>query len=151
MVFATLLPLGVLQLWHSVSQGYYEARTLGYITQPGNAVLEWMRMPGDIIFLVGGVLPFLWITWLGVRYTLPATATKMEPETLFVVEHDQAREDRTGVVTISGPAGPAGSGSAGSGSAGPGATRPSPYASDRRVDRDERTDPDDEFPDRRLR
>ncbi len=33
MVFATLLPLGVLQLWHSVNDGYYEARTLGYITQ----------------------------------------------------------------------------------------------------------------------
>ena len=47
MVFATLLPLGVLQLWHSVNDGYYEARTLGYITQPGNAVLEWLRMPGD--------------------------------------------------------------------------------------------------------
>ena len=43
MVFASLLPLGVLQLYHSVNDGYFEARSLGYITQPGNAVLEWMR------------------------------------------------------------------------------------------------------------
>ena len=73
MVFATLLPLGVLQLWHSVNDGYYEARTLGYITQPGNVVLEWLRMPGDFLFILGGVLPFVWIAWLGVRYGIKAT------------------------------------------------------------------------------
>ncbi|SDL12843.1 nitric oxide reductase subunit B [Tessaracoccus oleiagri] len=97
MVFATLAPLGVLQLWHSVNTGYFEARTLGYIAQPGNAILEWMRMPGDVVFLVGGILPFVWICWLGIRHGLPATVTTMEPETLFVVEHPQAREDRTGL------------------------------------------------------
>src|SRR5690606_2304791 len=96
MVFVTLLPLGMLQLWHSVNDGYFEARELGYITQPGNAFLEWMRMPGDVIFLVPGILPFLWIAFLGIRYGIKATATVMEPETLFVEEHPEAREDRTG-------------------------------------------------------
>lgn len=96
MVFVTLLPLGVLQLWHSVNDGYFEARELGYITRPGNAFLEWMRMPGDVLFLVPGILPFLWIAFLGVRYGIKATATVMEPETLFVEEHPEAREDRTG-------------------------------------------------------
>jgi nitric oxide reductase subunit B len=28
-------------------------------------------MPGDIVFIVGGVLPFLWIAWLGVRSRVP--------------------------------------------------------------------------------
>src|SRR5690625_76251 len=97
MVFATLLPLGVMQLWNSVNVGYYEARTLGYIAQPGNVILEWLRMPGDVIFIVGGILPFVWICWLGVRYGIKATVTRMEPETLFVEEHEQAREDRTGI------------------------------------------------------
>jgi nitric oxide reductase subunit B len=96
MVFVTLLPLGVVQLWHSVNDGYYEARTLGYLTEPGNAVLEWMRMPGDFVFILGGVLPFLWITWLGVRHGIKATTTEMPPETLFVEEHPEAEEDRTG-------------------------------------------------------
>ena len=96
MMFATLLPLGTMQLWASVNQGYYEARTLAYITQPGNVALEWMRMPGDVIFLVGGVLPFIWITWLGVRHGVRATVTRMEPETLFVVESAEAHQDRTG-------------------------------------------------------
>ncbi len=96
MVFATLLPLGVLQLWHSVNDGYYEARTLGYIAQPGNVVLEWLRMPGDFVFIIGGVLPFVWIAWLGVRYAIKATTHTLPAETLFVEEHAEAEEDRTG-------------------------------------------------------
>jgi nitric oxide reductase subunit B len=100
MMFATLLPLGTLQLWASVNQGYYEARTLGYLTQPGNLVLEWMRMPGDVVFMIGGILPFIYITWLGVRHGVRATVTRMEPETLFVVESPEAREDRTGHTAV---------------------------------------------------
>ena len=129
MVFATLLPLGVLQLWSSVNDGYYEARTLGYISQPGNVVLEWMRMPGDVVFIVGGVLPFLWITWLGVRYAIKATTHTLEPETLFVEEHPEARHDRTGLVG-------AGTGT-GTATEGP-AAGPTRYASDRR----DATEPD---------
>ncbi len=98
MVFASLLPLGVLQLWNSVNEGYFEARTLGYIAQPGNALLEWLRMPGDIVFIVGGILPFLWIAWLGVRHAIRATTHTMEPETLFVEESEAAHHDRTGLV-----------------------------------------------------
>ncbi|WP_407343978.1 nitric-oxide reductase large subunit [Pengzhenrongella phosphoraccumulans] len=86
MVFATLLPLGVIQLWHSVNDGYFEARTLAFINTPGNAVLEWLRMPGDLIFIGGGVLPFLWITWLGVRYRIKATTQTVPQEALFVEE-----------------------------------------------------------------
>lgn len=97
MVFATLLPLGVLQLWHSVNDGYYEARTLGYIAQPGNAVLEWLRLPGDVVFIAGGILPFVWIAWLGVRHAVKATTHTPELETLYVEEHEAARLDRTGV------------------------------------------------------
>lgn len=66
MVFATLLPLGVLQLYHSVNDGYFEARSLGYITKPGNSVLEWLRLPGDLLLIIGGVLPFVWIAWKAV-------------------------------------------------------------------------------------
>lgn len=68
MVFASLLPLGVLQLFYSVNDGYYEARSLGYITRPGNALLEWLRLPGDLIFIVGGVLPFVYIALLALRH-----------------------------------------------------------------------------------
>ncbi|MEO5652792.1 MAG: cbb3-type cytochrome c oxidase subunit I [Marmoricola sp.] len=94
MTFATLLPLGVIQLWHSINDGYYEARSLAFITQPGNAVLEWLRLPGDVIFIVGGVLPFLWITWLGVRYRIKATTYEVPMEALFVEEQVAAATGR---------------------------------------------------------
>jgi nitric oxide reductase subunit B len=84
MTFATLLPLGVIQLWHSINDGYFEARSLNFINEPGNAVLEWLRMPGDIVFIVGGVMPFVWITWLGVRYRIKATTHDVPMEALFV-------------------------------------------------------------------
>ncbi len=84
MVFATLLPLGVLQLYKSVGSGYFEARSLGFITTPGNELLEWARLPGDVVFIVGGTLPFLYITWLGLRHFRSGeTVTELPEDVLF--------------------------------------------------------------------
>jgi len=74
MVFATLFPLGILQLYESIEHGYYEARALSFLTNPTNRLLEWLRLPGDIVFIAGGVLPLLWICWCGVRYRVPFVA-----------------------------------------------------------------------------
>lgn len=86
MVFVTLLPLGVLQLYHSVNDGYFEARSLGYITRPGNAVIEWLRMPGDITLIVGGVLPFVWIAWTALRHFRTGSTVQELPEHPLYVE-----------------------------------------------------------------
>ncbi|CAJ1501753.1 cbb3-type cytochrome c oxidase subunit I [[Mycobacterium] kokjensenii] len=86
MVFVTLLPLGVLQLFHSVNAGYFEARSLGYITQPGNALLEWLRLPGDAIVIVGGVLPFLWIALTALRNFRSGETVDELPENALYVE-----------------------------------------------------------------
>jgi nitric oxide reductase subunit B len=84
MVFATLLPLGVLQLYHSVRFGYYEARSLGFITTPGNALLEWTRLPGDLLFIIGGCVPFLWICFLGLRHFRSGkTAMELPADALY--------------------------------------------------------------------
>ncbi|BBZ05394.1 nitric oxide reductase [Mycolicibacterium chitae] len=99
MVFATLLPLGVLQLYASVNDGYFEARSLGYITQPGNVVLEWMRMPGDIVFIGGGILPFIWMSWIAVRsFWQSRTAEPVEelPDDPLYVELPQGAADGDG-------------------------------------------------------
>ena len=68
MVFANLFPLGIVQLGDSVSKGYYEARQLQYLMSPLVHFLEWLRLPGDALFIVGGVLPLVLIAWRGVRY-----------------------------------------------------------------------------------
>ncbi|RPI31559.1 MAG: nitric-oxide reductase large subunit [Actinomycetota bacterium] len=66
MAFASLFPLGVLQLHRSVTVGYWDARTLAYLGETANVVLEWVRLPGDILFIVGGALPLLWLAVRGV-------------------------------------------------------------------------------------
>ncbi|WP_163706901.1 nitric-oxide reductase large subunit [Mycobacterium timonense] len=90
MVFATLLPLGVLQLYHSVSTGYFEARSLGYLTRPGNSLIEWLRLPGDFVFILGGVLPFVWIAWTAIRNVRRAPASDELHEHPLYTELDPA-------------------------------------------------------------
>src|SRR6185437_14447808 len=68
MVFATLFPLGISQLYESVSAGYVQARSLKFLGSPVNRTLEWMRLPGDALFILGGVLPLLYLCWLAVRH-----------------------------------------------------------------------------------
>jgi nitric oxide reductase subunit B len=70
MCFATLLPVGLLQLHKSVESGYHAARSLEYISNPTNSFFEWLRLPGDVVFIAGGVVPFLWICFLGVRHVV---------------------------------------------------------------------------------
>lgn len=83
MVFASLFPLGLLQLYHSVRYGYYNARTLKFLTSPTNALIEWLRLPGDALFIIGGVLPLVYLCWLGVRRMRPLPDREVAQEVLF--------------------------------------------------------------------
>jgi nitric oxide reductase subunit B len=83
MVFATLFPLGVLQLYHSINVSYYDARTLNYIGSRANEILEWLRMPGDIVFILGGAMPILWLAYRGIRYTRDRGSVVQVREVLF--------------------------------------------------------------------
>jgi nitric oxide reductase subunit B len=84
MVFATLFPLGMLQLYESVSNGYFEARQLQFLTGETVALIEWLRLPGDVLFITGGTLPLLWLTWRGVRYRAPLSTG--EPRDYLLTE-----------------------------------------------------------------
>jgi nitric oxide reductase subunit B len=128
MTFATLLPLGVIQLWHSINDGYFEARSLNFITEPGNAVLEWLRLPGDVLFIVGGVTPFVWIAWLGVRYRIKGSTQDVPMEALFVEAQPAASVTAYRAEPTTGDASPTG--------------RTSGYASDTRLVGDSGTDSD---------
>ena len=88
MCFATLLPLGVAQLYKSVDEGYWEARGLRFLTEDTNALLEWLRLPGDIVFIAGGALPILYICFVGIRHTVKRV-TLEEPEDILFTELDQ--------------------------------------------------------------
>jgi nitric oxide reductase subunit B len=83
MVFATLFPLGLLQLYESISHGYFEARSLAYLQGARNALLEWLRLPGDVVFIVGGVLPLIYLCWLSLRHMVPPISDKKAEVALF--------------------------------------------------------------------
>jgi nitric oxide reductase subunit B len=56
MVFANLFPIGVLQLGDAVAHGYWHARSIAFFR--AHAGLEWLRLPGDILF-IAGVVPLV--------------------------------------------------------------------------------------------
>jgi nitric oxide reductase subunit B len=85
MCFATLLPLGILQLYKSVDSGYFEAREPKFLTNHTNAVLEWLRLPGDVVFILGGAIPTLYIAYLGIRHTVKQV-TLEEPDDILFTE-----------------------------------------------------------------
>ncbi|MGZ5359507.1 MAG: nitric-oxide reductase large subunit [Solirubrobacterales bacterium] len=85
MCFATLLPLGFLQLYKSVADGYWDARELEFLTNDTNTLIEWLRLPGDVVFIVGGAIPALYIAYIGIRHTVKRV-TLSEPEDILFTE-----------------------------------------------------------------
>jgi nitric oxide reductase subunit B len=83
MCFATLFPLGILQLYKSVGTGYFEARELKFLTNHTNTVIEWLRFPGDVVFIAGGAIPTLYIAYLGIRYTVKQVTLEQPDDILF--------------------------------------------------------------------
>jgi nitric oxide reductase subunit B len=53
--------VGYLQLADSLENSYWHARRLEFFRQPLVQFFEWMRLPGDTLFLVGGILPVVYL------------------------------------------------------------------------------------------
>jgi nitric oxide reductase subunit B len=83
MSFVTLFPLGIRQLYESVNVGYFDARSLDYLSTNTNTVIEWLRLPGDALFIAAGVIPLLYLCYLGVRHTVKRVVIEEPEEILF--------------------------------------------------------------------
>ena len=59
MVVLNLFPGGVLQLLDATKNGYWHARSAEFSNQPLMVVLEWVRLPADLVFIFLGVVPLL--------------------------------------------------------------------------------------------
>ncbi|MGB9074451.1 MAG: cbb3-type cytochrome c oxidase subunit I [Terriglobales bacterium] len=57
MITLDLFPGGVIQLWDSIANGYWHARRLTFLMGGTYHKLEWLRMVGDMTFLLAGALP----------------------------------------------------------------------------------------------
>jgi len=53
MCVISLLPVGLLQTWASVTDGYWYARSTEFLGSPLMQTLRWLRAPGDTIFALG--------------------------------------------------------------------------------------------------
>jgi nitric oxide reductase subunit B len=70
MLMVSLFPSGVLQVWDVVQHGYWHARSLDYIGSERSRLIEWLRLPGDLVFILFGAIPLLVASikgWLGVH------------------------------------------------------------------------------------
>ena len=84
MVGLSLFPGGVLQVWDVLQNGYWHARGLDFISSGRSRTIEWMRMPGDVVFIVFGAVPLVIAAikaWLGVRGPQPLATAAILPST----------------------------------------------------------------------
>ena len=61
MVVFSMLPVGVIQAYTSITKGYSFARSADLLYSPTVQTLKWMRMIGDVIFSLG-IFYFCWFT-----------------------------------------------------------------------------------------
>ena len=59
MVVSNLFPGGVLQMLDVLRHGYWHARGPEFLNQRISSMIEWMRLPADAVFILGGVVPAL--------------------------------------------------------------------------------------------
>ena len=67
MIVLSLFPSGAMQVYDVVEHGYWHARSLAYSAGAWPRLLEWLRLPGDLVFILLGALPVLIAVALGYR------------------------------------------------------------------------------------
>jgi nitric oxide reductase subunit B len=63
MILFSLFPSGVLQVRDVLENGYWHTRSLTYLSGALPRLLEWLRLPGDLVFIFLGALPILLGRW----------------------------------------------------------------------------------------
>jgi nitric oxide reductase subunit B len=81
MVVLNLFPTGVLQLLDATKYGYWHARSVEFSSQPLIVVLEWARMPADLVFIFLGVVPLVIVTLLTYRHSQAEKAAGLHQRT----------------------------------------------------------------------
>jgi len=82
MVVFSLFPGGVLQVRDVIEHGYWHARSLEYTASTTARTLEWMRLPGDLVFIFAGSVPLAIAAvkaWWGVRRSQPESVGDQGP------------------------------------------------------------------------
>lgn len=84
MVFLSLVPAGLFQAYHSITTGFWYARSPEIIHSTVMETLVWMRVPGDIVFSVGVILLALFMAKLLIGPRSKRPVGELEPEPAMV-------------------------------------------------------------------
>jgi nitric oxide reductase subunit B len=84
MVFLSLVPQGLYQAYHSITTGFWYARSPEVIHSPVMETLVWMRVPGDIIFSFGAITLALFMARLLIGPRSKQPVGEIEPEPAMV-------------------------------------------------------------------
>lgn len=80
MVLGNLFPGGVLQFRDVLKHRYWHARGLEYLNQGFVRFIEWCRLPGDLVFIVLGVVPLVIAMGLTYLKANPWSRSKKQPD-----------------------------------------------------------------------
>lgn len=75
MLVCSLIPGGVMQLADVINNGYWHGRSPAFVYDSAMALIGWLRMPGDLIFIIFGAIPYLIAackTWLNFYHACKA-------------------------------------------------------------------------------
>jgi nitric oxide reductase subunit B len=72
MMFLDLFPVGLYQLWTTMQDGYWAARSQELVQGTVFQTLTYFRSIGGIVFVVGGLCPLVWFIW--------SRGSKLRPE-----------------------------------------------------------------------
>jgi len=70
MVMISLLPVGLMQTWASVNEGYWFARSAEFMQTGVMQTLRWLRVIGDTIFAIGSVVLVWFIAGLTTGHSI---------------------------------------------------------------------------------
>lgn len=63
MIFTSLLPIGFIQFYASVSEGLWYARSEAFMQQDLLQTLRWVRTFGDVVFIIGALAVSWQVVW----------------------------------------------------------------------------------------
>jgi nitric oxide reductase subunit B len=70
MVTISLLPVGLMQTWASVTNGYWYARSAEFMQTDLMQTLRWLRMIGDTIFAIGAFVLVVFVFGLSTGHSI---------------------------------------------------------------------------------
>ena len=81
MIATSLLPIGIIQMYASVTEGLWYARSEAFMQQDILQNLRWVRSFGDMVFIVGAVAMALQVVLglLGRTPALSASEARLRP------------------------------------------------------------------------